>query len=253
MSEYSLHKGDCLEVLPKLPDNSVDLILTDPPYGTTVIGWDAIVPFDRLWPELERVLKPFGTVVMTAVQPFMSKMILSNLDMFKYTLVWRKSRAANFPQAPYRFLTEHEDIVVFSWGGTSKNAKNPMTYNPQGLVDIDVERPVRPIRSKHAPGKGRPAYKQTKTNYPKSILEFASENATFHPTQKPVALLEYLIRTFTNENETVLDFTMGSGSTGVAAGRTDRNFVGIEIDDTYFETCQSRIKEAYTNLGEFLK
>lgn len=240
-------QGDCLERMKEIPDSSVDMILTDPPYGTTACKWDFIIPLEPMWEQLKRVIKPNGAIVMTCANPFTSVLLTSNLGMFKYSLVWEKSRVSHFAQAPYRFLTTHEDILVFSNGGTAKNAKCRMVYNPQGLKNCN----------KVCKGKGhsdhRPStvtqkdYVQTKTGYPKSILKFNSDNATDHPTQKPVALMEYLIKTYTNENETVLDFTMGSGSTGVACVNTNRQFIGIELDEDYFRVAKDRIKISAIN------
>lgn len=238
-----LFRGDCLEVMPMLPalTGQVDMVLTDPPYGTTACKWDSIIPLDAMWNCLKPLVKSNGAVVMTAAQPFTSILTCSDLDFFKYALVWQKSKISHFAQAPYRFLTEHEDIVVFSHGGVSKNAKNRMKYNPQGVTDCH----------KVCKGKGhsdhRPSnviqddYVQTKTNYPKSIIAIPSDNAKQHPTQKPVALMEYLIRTYTNEGDTVLDFTMGSGTTGVACQNTGRKFVGIELDPDYFRIACERM------------
>lgn len=240
----NLMQGDCLERMKEIPSGSVDMILTDPPYGTTVCKWDSIIPLEPMWQQLKRIIKPNGAIVMTASQPFTSVLIGSNLNMFKYSLVWQKSKISHFAQAPYRFLTEHEDIVVFSDGGTSKNAKIRMTYNPQGLIDCNKVCKGK-SHSDHRPSRSTQAdYLQTKTGYPKSILKFKSDSAKDHPTQKPVALMEYLIKTYTNENETVLDFTMGSGSTGVAAKNLNRNFIGIELDEGYFKIAKERIEKA---------
>lgn len=231
---HKLILGDCLEQMRNIPDQSIDLILTDPPYGTTACKWDSVIPLQPMWEQLKRVVKPNGAIVMTAAQPFTSILVCSNLEMYKYNLVWRKTKICHFAQAPYRFMTEHEDICVFSFGGTSKNAKNRMVYNPQGLEDCNKVCKGK-SHSDHRPSaKTQPDYVQTKTGYPKSILEFASDTAKDHPTQKPVALMEYLIKTYTNEGETVLDFTMGSGTTGIAAANTGRDFIGIELDDKYY-------------------
>ena len=236
--------GDCLERMKEIPDGSVDMILTDPPYGTTACKWDSIIPLEPMWEQLKRIIKPNGAIVMTAANPFTSVLIASNLTMFKYSLVWKKSKVSHFAQAPYRFLTEHEDLLVFSFGGTSKNAKNRMPYNPQGLIDCNKVCKGK-AHSDHRPSnKVQKDYLQTKTGYPKSILEFKSDTAKDHPTQKPVALMEYLIKTYTNQNETVLDFTMGSGSTGVAAKNLNRKFIGIEMDKGYFNIAQDRIENA---------
>ena len=239
-----LMQGDCLERMKEIESGSVDMILTDPPYGTTACKWDSIIPLGPMWEQLKRIIKPNGAIVMTAANPFTSILIASNLKMFKYSLVWRKSKISHFAQAPYRFLTEHEDVVIFSGGGTSKNAKLRMTYNPQGLEDCNKVCKGK-SHSDHRPSKvTQPDYVQTKTGYPKSILDFKSDTAKSHPTQKPVALMEYLIKTYTNEGETVLDFTMGSGSTGVAAKNLNRDFIGIELDEGYFNIAKERIENA---------
>ena len=171
---------------------------------------------------------------------------MSNLELFKYSLVWRKTRIQGFAQAPYRFMTEHEDILVFSKGGCAKNAKNRMKFNPQGLIySPKVVKGKKANASEHRIRKtDQKDFISEWTNYPKSIIEIGSEFKTVHPTQKPVALLEYLIKTYTNEGDTVLDNCMGSGSTGVACVNTNRNFIGIELDDKYFEIAKRRISEA---------
>lgn len=239
-----LMQGDCLERMKEIESGSVDMILTDPPYGTTACKWDSIIPLNTMWEQLKRIIKPGGAIVMTAANPFTSILIASNLEQFKYSLVWKKSKISHFAQAPYRFLTEHEDIVIFSSGGTSKNAKLKMTYKPQGLSDCNKLCKGK-SHSDHRPSsKTQKDYLQTKTGYPKSILEFKSDLAKDHPTQKPIALMEYLIKTYTNEGDTVLDFAMGSGSTGVAAKNLNRNFIGIELDDNYFEIAKKRIEGA---------
>lgn len=241
--ETWLMQGDCLERMKEIPDGSVDMILADPPYGTTACKWDSIIPLEQMWDQLKRIIKANGAIVMTCANPFTSVLLTSNLGMFKYSLVWQKSKVSHFAQAPYRFLTTHEDILVFSNGGTAKNANCRMVYNPQGLSDCN----------KVCKGKGhsdhRPSsvtqkdYVQTKTGYPKSILKFQSDKAADHPTQKPIALMEYLIKTYTNESETVLDFTMGSGTTGLACKNLNRKFIGIELDKDYFEIAKKRINE----------
>jgi site-specific DNA-methyltransferase (adenine-specific) len=240
----SLILGDCLEKLKDIPDGSIDMILCDLPYGTTACKWDTIIPFEPMWGQYRRIVRSGGAIVLTAAQPFTSALVMSASDLFKYSLVWRKSRVSHFAQAPYRFLTEHEDILVFSDGGTSKNAKTRMTYNPQGVSSC--ERICKGKgHSDHRPSAKRQAdYVQTVTGYPKSILDFASDTAKAHPTQKPVALMEYLIRTYTNEGETVLDNCMGSGTTGVACVNTNRNFIGIELDADYFNIAEKRIADA---------
>ncbi|UNY40115.1 DNA methyltransferase [Aeromonas phage vB_AveS_KLEA5] len=231
---HKLMLGNCLEQMKNIPDHSVDMVLADPPYGTTTCKWDSIIPLEPMWVQLKRIIKPNGAIVMTAAQPFTTILIHSNIEMHKYNLVWRKSKVCHFAQAPYRFLTEHEDIVVFSFGGTSKNAKNRMKYNPQGLYDCHVICRGKG-HSEHRPSNTtQPDYVQSKTGYPKSILEFSSDTAKIHSTQKPVALMEYLIKTYTDEGQLVLDFTMGSGTTGIAAANTGRDFIGIELDEKIY-------------------
>lgn len=240
-------RGDCLERMKEIPDGSVDLVLADPPYGTTACKWDSIIPLEPMWEQLKRVIKPNGAIVMTASHPFTSVLVSSNLGMFKYCLVWKKSKINHFAQAPYRFLTEHEDVVVFSFGGTSKNAKIRMIYNPQGVSECSKVCRGKGHSDHRPSGKVQSDYVQTVTGYPKSILDFKSNYAKEHPTQKPVALMEYLIRTYTNEGEIVLDFTMGSGTTGVACVNTGRNFIGMELDDHYFDVATKRIDEALSS------
>lgn len=239
-----LMQGDCLELMKSIPDASVDMILCDLPYGTTACKWDSVIPFGALWAQYRRLVRPGGAIVLTAAQPFTSALIMSASDLFKYSLVWKKSKVCHFAQAPYRFLTEHEDIVVFSDGGTSKNAKIRMTYAPQGTSSCEKVCKGKG-HSDHRPSARKQAdYVQTVTGYPKSILEFSSDTAKAHPTQKPVALMEYLIRTYTHEGMTVLDNCMGSGTTGVACVNTGRNFIGVEMDAGYFRIAKDRIEGA---------
>ncbi len=226
-----------------IPNKSVDMILCDLPYGTTACKWDVVIPFDKLWEQYERVIKDNGAIVLFGAEPFSSQLRVSNLKLYKYDLVWKKSRKTYFAQAPYRFMSNTENISVFSFGGTSKNALNRMKYYPQGVLPSELivqdigASSFRPNRKKQKP------YKKRGTNYPTNILDFPNEGKTQHPTQKPVALLEYLIKTYTQENEIVLDNTMGSGSTGVACLNTNRRFIGIEKDKNYFKVAKARIEE----------
>jgi len=240
----NLIQGDCLEVMDDLIKEGVkvDAIITDPPYGTTACKWDSVIPFDEMWNRLNKLIKTNGAIVLFGSEPFSSALRMSNIKNYKYDWVWEKSRVSHFAQAPYRPLTVTENIIAFSFGGTSKNAKIRMKYNPQGLKDCNKICKGKG-HSDHRPSKiQQKDYKQTKTGYPKQILKFQSDNASLHPTQKPVALMEYLIKTYTNEGETVLDFTMGSGSTGVACKNTNREFIGIELDDNYFNIAKNRIE-----------
>ncbi len=247
MMKFNLMLGDCLERMKEIPDGSVDMVLTDPPYGTTACKWDSIIPLEPMWEQLKRVIKPNGAIAMTANQPFTTTLIASNMKMFKYCWVWEKNRPSGFVQCKNKPMTKHEDICVFSDGVTvhKGQSKKRMAYYPQGLIRVDrVGRGATP--SKGAGGiTKRPSHKkevyQEFTNYPDTVLKFDSARG-LHPTQKPVALMEYLIKTYTNEGETVLDFTMGSGTTGVACVNTNRNFIGIELDQGYFDIAKQRIE-----------
>mgnify|MGYP003591027225 CR=1 FL=1 len=233
--QYEFMMGDCLERMKRIPDGSVDMILCDLPYGTTACKWDVVIPFEPLWAEYRRVCKKNAAVVLTASQPFTSALVMSNVGIFKYCWVWENNNVSNPQLAKKQPLKTHGDIVVFSCGTIS--------YNPQGLSEC-----VR-IRKADSSNLGhcvRKAYTQTVTNYPKSILKINSERG-LHPTQKPVALMEYLIRTYTNEGETVLDNCMGSGTTGVACANSNRRFIGIERDENYFNIAVKRVTDAFRN------
>jgi len=241
----TLLHGDCLEKMTEIPDGSVDMVLADPPYGTTACQWDSIIPLEPMWEQLKRVIKPNGAIVMTASQPFTTTLIASNMKMFKYCWVWEKSKKTGHVHAKNKPMKSHEDVVVFSNGNTlhKGQSENRMTYNPQGLTNIEPK-----VRKKGGATDAvmgvRPSHRdtiQTKSGYPASVLKIGSEGKTVHPTQKPVALMEYLIKTYTNEGETVLDFTMGSGTTGVACLNTNRNFIGIEKNLSYFNLATDRI------------
>jgi len=242
----ALLQGDCLELMAKLPDQCAHAIITDPPYGTTACKWDSVIPFAPMWEQLKRLIKPRGAIVLFGSQPFTSALIMSNPKMFKYCWVWEKSKAVGFVNAKLKPMPKHEDVIVFSEGATANGAAN-MPYNPQGLVTFGKIVKGRKGSAKDSDGNGygRPSMKaelfQEFTNYPTSVIQFNSEGKPIHPTQKPVALMEYLIRTYTNEGETVLDFTMGSGTTGVACMKIGRKFIGIERDEKYFQIAKERI------------
>ena len=251
MSTIELMKGDCLEMMKSIPDGSVDLILTDPPYATTKNKWDSIIPFEPMWDHLKRIIKPNGVIVLFAQTPFDKILGASNLDMLKYEWVWFKNRPTGHLNSKFAPLKSHENILVFTKGSTSfvKNTKNSSTYNPQGLVAcLKVNKRTR--------GNGNYDEVNNKLenvalfeNYPKSVLNFKVE-VGLHPTQKPVALLEYLIKTYTQEGETVLDFTAGSMSTAIACINTNRKGIMIEKDDHYFKVGSERVKRALSEKGD---
>lgn len=242
MNKYELHLGDCLEVMKSIPDGSVDLILCDLPYGTTQNKWDSVIPFDALWAHYWRALKQNGVVVLTSAQPFTAALVMSQPVAFKYQWVWEKTQAVGHLNAWKQPMRKHEDVCVFY-------RKQP-TYNPQ-ITDKPKEN-IRPQtgRTKTTSNYGAHGLDVFKCppdkSMPSSVLKFANAQKTVHPTQKPVALMEYLIRTYTNEGETVLDNCMGSGTTGVACMNTGRRFIGIEMDAGYFQVAQGRIMEAST-------
>ena len=274
--------GDCLEVLPSLPDHSINAVIVDLPYSLTNLAWDEAIPLAPLWEQFRRVLKPTGAVVLTASQPFTAELVMSNPTWFKEALVWEKSRATGFLQASKRHLKKHEDILVFSPGtivsGSARQTARNMTYNPQGLVELEgplrsrsgimnsdtladtggqntlspIYRPcyIKPNTKRNGEpatyngdqirGRGR---NQTHTNYPTSVLRYPSEPKPIHPTQKPLELMRYLVRTFTNEGDTILDCCFGSGTTAVAAVMEGRQFVGVERDPTYFQMASERLNK----------
>ena len=250
--KYNLMQGDCLELMKIIPDKSIDLILCDLPYGTTSCKWDSIIPFESLWEQYNRIIKDNRAVVLFGSEPFSSKMRISNIDMFKYDWIWVKNNAVGFVNAKLKPMNKHEIISVFSKGKTSNGNRNNMAYFPQGLVPYNKE-----VRSGNKKNKDntywRPSLKSSNeggyiqqfTNYPTSVLNYPKDAKPIHPTQKPVALLEYLIKTYTNEGELVLDNCMGSGSTGVACINTNRDFIGIELNEKYFNIAKKRIDQAY--------
>jgi site-specific DNA-methyltransferase (adenine-specific) len=242
---YQIYNQDCIEFMKTLPDDSVDMCLTDPPYGTTKCKWDIVIPFEPLWEQLKRVVKDNGAIVLFGSQPFTSVLIMSNVKMFKYEWIWEKAAGSNFALVKYQPLKEHENILVFG--------KNKVNYYPikeprkgsgykrleHGYKSNGTVSEVTGIVSNR---KGK-VYDDLKN--PSSVQYFNNRESTrgLHPTQKPVALLEYLIKTYSLEGEVVLDFTMGSGSTGVACLNTGRKFIGCELDGNYFEIAKNRLEQ----------
>jgi len=243
-----LYKGECLEVMKSIPDDSIDAIITDPPYGTTACKWDSVIDFDLMWEQLNRIIKPKGAIVLFGSEPFSSTLRMSNLKGYKYDWIWSKKMTGGFANAKYKPMKAHEEIIVFS--------NDVINYYPQMIERTEKElkrfayKSKETTKSAHRSCKGKTGNRfDNKMKYPSTVINIngivnSSNEKVKHPTQKPVALMEYLIKTYTNENETVLDFTMGSGSTGVACVNTKRNFIGIEMDSNYFEIAQKRIKEA---------
>jgi len=250
-----LYHGDCIEKMKLIPDNSVDLVLCDLPYGTTKCKWDTIIDIKDLWVHYKRIVKkPSGVILLFGQQPFTSMLISSNYEWFKYNLIWKKNKTTQFLLANYRPMKCTEDICVFSQGGAAaaSRKKGNMTYNPQGLTPVDIkkknsaQRIGKMLNQSHHLGPNNKLisnteYSQKFTNYPNELLEFDIEYDTIHETQKPVKLIEYLIKTYSNEGDTVLDNTMGSGTTGIGCVNTNRKFIGIEMENKYFKLSKHRI------------
>jgi site-specific DNA-methyltransferase (adenine-specific) len=239
----------CLEGMTTIPNKSVDLICCDLPYGLTECKWDTQIDLDELWKSYNSILKDNGTIILFGQQPFTSRLVASNYKMFKYSLVWQKSKPGGFAQAPYKVLCEHEDILIFTYGKTTKNSNNRMTYNPQGTKSCNINMKGKTGSTEHRMGrKTQEDYVQTTTNYPRSVLKFNNEGKVKHPTQKPLLLIEYLIKTFSNENDVVLDNCMGSGTTAIACIKNNRKYIGYEKDTKYYDVCIERITDTIANL-----
>ena len=247
-----LLQGDCLEKMKLIPDGSIDAIITDPPYGTTACKWDSVIPFDLMWEQLNRIIKPNGAIVLFGSEPFSSALRMSNIKDYKYDWIWHKNMGGGFATAKRQPLKRHEIISVFyakqctynpqmeSYSeSTKKKFKNGDKLNTNSQKENKTGEILNLDRSDYY-------FDFNKGTYPTSVKFFkrphTANNNSLHPTQKPVELIEYLVKTYTNENETVLDFTMGSGTTGVACKNLSRNFIGIEKDDKYFEIAKNRIE-----------
>ena len=249
-SHGMLFHGDCLEIMKNIEDESIDMILCDLPYGTSACKWDSVIPFEPLWEQYSRIIKPFGAIVLFGSEPFSSSLRLSNLDMYKYDWKWEKPNGANFLNFKYQPAKVHEDIMVFGKSATSYSKNGNMIYNPQMTEGTPYNQKSGQQRQDNGHVLGstvRSPIKQVYTEnngtrYPRSIQRFPLDKDKLHPTQKPVALLEYLIKTYTNEGNIVLDNCMGSGSTGIACINTNRRFIGIELDENYFNIAKERIE-----------
>lgn len=243
MRMFNLYKGDCLQVMQNLINQGVkvDAIITDPPYGTTTCAWDNVIPFEQMWHCLHRLIKDNGVIVLFGSEPFSSYLRISNIKHYKYDLIWDKNKGCQPQLANIQPMKSHENMSIFGQGRLTYNPQftegEPYQRNNKGSSDKDnMIRTLKPIKQMNEGFR-----------YPVSIVKHSrdfSAQTRLHPTQKPIGLMEYLIKTYTNENDIVLDFTMGSGSTGVACVNTKRNFIGIELDENYFKIAENRIKEA---------
>lgn len=238
----TLMQGDCLERMKDIPDGSIDLVLTDPPFGTTACKWDSVIPLEPMWEQLKRITKPNSAIVLFGCQPFTSVLVSSNTGMFKYECIFEKSRPSNPALAKHRPLSYHENVLIFY--------KEKGIYNPQMSLGNRNHGQGKGVRNKSSESNMPTATRSYMNNpdsnlkYPKSIVKFDRGEIQVHPTQKPVALMEYLIKTYSDEGMTVLDFCAGSGTTGVACVNTNRKFIGIEKDEGYFKIAQDRIQKA---------
>jgi len=235
VSKNSLINGDCLEVMKYIPDNSIDMVMADPPYGITACKWDSIIPLEPMWKHLKRVIKPNGAIVMTASQPFTTTLISSNMEIFKYELIWEKTKSTGFLDCSYRPMRSHENILIFY--------EDKPTYNPQKLKGYPWVK-GRTQKPNSCWGKQAEHYAKNESGerQPKSVMLIPNfNNSSLHPTQKPVALMAYLIKTYTNEGDTVLDFCCGSGTTGIACKRWGRNFILIEKEQKYCDIARRRL------------
>lgn len=249
MSDIKLYNDDCLQVMPTLTENSIDLILCDLPYNTTACEWDKGLPIDKLWRQYNRLIKINRAIVLFSQQPFTSLLITSNLNQWKYNWIWEKDGASNFLNSHYQPMKVTEDVCVFGTGATSYSPKQNMVYNPQFSEGIPYKITSGMQKSDSAVVRGVEGRIKASgfttinygVRYPKNIIKFNRDKEKFHPTQKPIALLQYLIKTYTNEGDVVLDNCMGSGSTGVACKNLNRNFIGIEKQKKYFDIAKERI------------
>lgn len=241
-----IYNEDCLEGMKRIPDGSVDMILCDLPYGTTACSWDTIIPFEPLWEQYERVIKDNGAIVLTASQPFTSALVMSNPKLFKYDWVWKKNVNSNFMLVNKQPLRHHETVLVFY-------KKQPI-YNPQmtkGEFYTRKRGDEEKLNSDLFLSNFKRKNSSSDLRHPITVLEMPREERQIHPTQKPVVLFEYLIKTYTNKNETVLDNCMGSGTTAIACMNTERNYIGFELDKTYYEKSLERIKNHTTQTDIF--
>jgi len=253
---WKIDERGCLYLLPSIPDNSIDMILTDLPYGSTACAWDTQIDLEKLWPEYKRIIKDNGAIVLTASQPFTSKLVMSNFEMFKYSLVWEKTRSTDFMNAKNKICSRHEDILIFSKGVTANGGKTMMKFNPQMEIGIPYKKFQKTDPRVHTQGNRKKTMAGLVCNndgirYPNSVLKYGNpNNNTVHPTQKPVALFEYLIKTYTNEGDMVHDSCLGSGTTLEACLNTNRNCIGFEISDEWEHHYKERLKSNNAKLTD---
>ena len=251
MEINKIYNEDCFDLFKRIPDKSIDCIIADPPYGITACKWDTIIPLEPMWKEIKRVIKDNGAICLFGSEPFSSKLRMSNIEMYKYDWIWEKSKPTGFINSKNMPLKNYEIISVFSNGkiGHKKLINNRMIYNPQGIFKLE-----RKIKRTHRGFEGTSERKSQTNEYigelsgfPKMILKFNNviKNKTIHPTQKPVELISYLIRTYTKENELILDFCMGSGTTALACKKNNRNYIGSEISKEYCSIAEERLKQEY--------
>jgi site-specific DNA-methyltransferase (adenine-specific) len=236
-----IYNEDCLEGMKRIDDASVDCIITDLPYGTTCCAWDSVIPFEPLWEQFRRITKSNAAIVLFGSEPFSSALRMSNIKEWRYDWYWRKSRFGNYAQAPYMPLKNIEIISVFSQGTIAPNSKLKMTYNPQGIKEHNKLIKEKPCSANFRPNRKPQTFVSTHYNYPKQCLEFDNDGEQLHPTQKPVNLLRYLVLTYSNEGNLVLDATIGSGTTAIACLKERRHFLGFELNKEYFDIAQRRI------------
>ena len=243
MKEIQLLQGDCLELMKDIPDGSIDMILCDLPYGTTSCKWDSIIPFQALWQHYNRIIKDNGAIVLFADEPFTSQLVNSNIRLFRYKWIWNKTRGSNFQNARFMPMKAHEEILVFY---KKKPIYNPQYWysKPYKTTERKRKKEIEGLTGGSAANICTATISEDGRRFPLSILTFPRDGNRIHPTQKPVALLEYLVNTYTNQGDVVLDNCMGSGSTGVACVNTGRKFIGMELDENYFNIAKERIEQA---------
>lgn len=243
-----IYNMDCIEGMKRIPDGSIDAVICDLPCGTTDCAWDSVIPFELLWEQYKRICKPNAAIVLFGQEPFSSALRMSNIEMWRYDWYWKKSRFGNYAQAPYMPIKNIETISVFSQGTIAPNSKCKMLYHPQGIKKHNKIYKDKPCSENFQPNRKPQTFVSTHYNYPKQCIEFNNDTDGFHPTQKPVTLLRYLVLTYTNEGDTVLDNCIGSGTTAIACHLEKRHFIGFELNKEYYDKAIKRIKAEQSQL-----